>query len=299
MGRDLKLFFQYVTPSMAGMLIAGIYSIVDTFFVGIALHEPGLAAVTLTWPITMLVFAFGDMIGTGAAIIIAQKRGAGDNSAADHAFSGMIGLELAAGILLPLAVIPCTKPLLTALGATPELLPGAFAYTAIFIGGGLFPMLTSGLLAAVRNDGHPMLAMLLVSTGLISNIILDFLLVWVFPFGLCRSLSRNDHRTGGAARPDSPVFPERKIAGTFPYRKHFSKVRSASPDFHQRHSDFRRTDVDRAHDPVPQLAGAEIRGAARTGGLYGHLHCGIHRLHAVNRPCNRGPACRKLFLRGA
>lgn len=184
MGRDLKLFFQYVTPSMAGMLIAGIYSIVDTFFVGIALHEPGLAAVTLTWPITMLVFAFGDMIGTGAAIIIAQKRGAGDNSAADHAFSGMIGLELAAGILLPLAVIPCTKPLLTALGATPELLPGAFAYTAIFIGGGLFPMLTSGLLAAVRNDGHPMLAMLLVSTGLISNIILDFLLVWVFPFGL-------------------------------------------------------------------------------------------------------------------
>ena len=62
---------------MAGMLIAGIYSIVDTFFVGIALHEPGLAAVTLTWPITMLVFAFGNMIGTGAAIIIAQKRGAG------------------------------------------------------------------------------------------------------------------------------------------------------------------------------------------------------------------------------
>ena len=77
MGRDLKLFFQYVTPSMAGMLIAGIYSIVDTFFVGIALHEPGLTAVTLTWPITMLVFAFGNMIGTGAAIIIAQKRGAG------------------------------------------------------------------------------------------------------------------------------------------------------------------------------------------------------------------------------
>ena len=120
-----------------------------------------------------------------------------------------------------------------------------------------------------------------------------------FPVRTRRSLSRNDHRTGGAARPDSPVFPEGKIAGTFPYRKHFSKVRSASPDFHQRHSDFRRTDVDRAHDPVPQLAGAEIRGTARTGGLYGHLHCGIHRLHAVNRPCNRGPACRKFFLRGA
>lgn len=34
MGRDLKLFFQYVTPSMAGMLIAGIYSIVDTFSSG-------------------------------------------------------------------------------------------------------------------------------------------------------------------------------------------------------------------------------------------------------------------------
>ena len=29
MSRDLKLFFQYVTPSMAGMLIAGVYSIVE------------------------------------------------------------------------------------------------------------------------------------------------------------------------------------------------------------------------------------------------------------------------------
>lgn len=209
----------------------------------------------------------------------------------------MIGLELAAGILLPLAVIPCTKPLLTALGATPELLPGAFAYTAIFIGGGLFPMLTSGLLAAVRNDGHPMLAMLLVSTGLISNIILDFLLVWVFPFGLAGASLATIIAQAVPLALTLRYFL--KIAGTFPYRKHFSKVRSASPDFHQRHSDFRRTDVDRAHDPVPQLAGAEIRGAARTGGLYGHLHCGIHRLHAVNRPCNRGPACRKLFLRGA
>ena len=44
MSRDLKLFIRYITPSMAGMLIAGLYSIVDTFFIGKAVGAVGLAA---------------------------------------------------------------------------------------------------------------------------------------------------------------------------------------------------------------------------------------------------------------
>ena len=71
MSRDLSLFFKYITPSMAGMLIVGTYSIVDTIFIGKAMGKSGLAAAAVTWPLVMLVNAFGDMIGTGAAIIIA------------------------------------------------------------------------------------------------------------------------------------------------------------------------------------------------------------------------------------
>ena len=60
MSRDLKLFIRYITPSMAGMLIAGLYSIVDTFFIGKAVGAVGLAAAALTWPVVMLSGAGGD-----------------------------------------------------------------------------------------------------------------------------------------------------------------------------------------------------------------------------------------------
>ena len=61
---------------MVGMLIVGSYSIVDTIFIGWSAGELGLASVAVTWPLVMMFGAVGDMLGTGAAIIIAQSRAA-------------------------------------------------------------------------------------------------------------------------------------------------------------------------------------------------------------------------------
>ena len=59
---------------MVGMLIVGSYSIVDTIFIGWSAGELGLASVAVTPPLVMMFGAVGDMLGTGAAIIIAQSR---------------------------------------------------------------------------------------------------------------------------------------------------------------------------------------------------------------------------------
>ncbi|MBQ6107629.1 MAG: multidrug efflux MATE transporter FepA, partial [Thermoguttaceae bacterium] len=73
---DSKLFLRYVIPSMASMLIAGSFCIVDTIFIGQGLGELGLAAVGISWPIVMFFSAAADMIGCGAAVLISQARGA-------------------------------------------------------------------------------------------------------------------------------------------------------------------------------------------------------------------------------
>ena len=78
MRREDRLFFQYIGPSMAGMLIAGSFSIVDTVFIGQGTGKIGLAAVALTWPLVMIYGALGELIGSGAAVLIAQARGAGE-----------------------------------------------------------------------------------------------------------------------------------------------------------------------------------------------------------------------------
>lgn len=77
LNKTAKLFLSYVMPSMIGMLIVGSYSIVDTIFIGQSAGKLGLASVSVTWPLVMLFGAVGDMLGTGAAILVSQSRGRG------------------------------------------------------------------------------------------------------------------------------------------------------------------------------------------------------------------------------
>ncbi len=43
MSENLHLFLRYICPSMAGMVVIGSYSIIDTVFIGQATGEFGLA----------------------------------------------------------------------------------------------------------------------------------------------------------------------------------------------------------------------------------------------------------------
>ena len=183
MRREDKLFFQYIGPSMAGMLIAGSFSIVDTVFIGQGTGKTGLAAVALTWPLVMIYGALGELIGSGAAVLIAQARGAGELSRARQIFGNMLTLNLLAALLVWVLVLPFLESILRLFGATPELLPSSASYAAIMTWGAPVTMLMGSVISVTRNDGRPVLAMMLVVVGLVSNIILDWLLILHFHQG--------------------------------------------------------------------------------------------------------------------
>ena len=99
-------FFFYVLPSMVGMLIVGSYSIVDTIFIGWSAGELGLASVAVTWPLVMMFGAVGDMLGTGAAIIIAQSRGSGNLRLARLSLGNMLVWQVLFSLLM-MTVVKC------------------------------------------------------------------------------------------------------------------------------------------------------------------------------------------------
>lgn len=183
MRRENKLFFRYVGPSMASMLIAGSFSIVDTIFLGQGTGKSGLAAVALTWPLVMLFSAVGDMIGTGAAVLISQSCGCGDTADARRMFGNMLTLNGIAAVVLGGLTMVFLTPIMTLFGATPELLPISESYAKIMTCGALACMLMEGLIAVIRNDGRPFFAMVLVVAGLLGNVVLDWLFIMVFHWG--------------------------------------------------------------------------------------------------------------------
>ncbi len=183
MNADIKLLWKYIGPSLIGMLIAGSFSIVDTIFIGQALGKNGLAAVAVTWPLIMLFGALGSLFGAGAAVLISQSRGAGDERCAQKTFGGMVLLMLASSIILEVVSLFFLRSFLAILGATPELMPQAVAYSRVMIYGIPLFMLMTGVLEVVRNDGRPALSMWLLVTGLLGNIFLDWLFILYFRWG--------------------------------------------------------------------------------------------------------------------
>ena len=126
---------------MVGMLIVGSYSIVDTIFIGWSAGELGLASVAVTWPLVMMFGAVGDMLGTGAAIIIAQSRGSGNLRLARLSLGNMLVWQVLFSLLMMTVVNCFLTDILRLFGATDELMPGAVRYSRILIYGNLAYML--------------------------------------------------------------------------------------------------------------------------------------------------------------
>ena len=82
-----KLFFRCAVPSMITMAFASLYQIADGLFVGRFIGEDALAAINLIMPIIMTVFAFSNMIATGASVRISVLLGEKKREEASRVFT--------------------------------------------------------------------------------------------------------------------------------------------------------------------------------------------------------------------
>ena len=78
-------FWRYAIPSIAAMLVTGLYQIVDGIFVGHYVGYQGLAAINMAWPITYLLSGLGLMIGIGSGTLISIARGENNSQHAQRA----------------------------------------------------------------------------------------------------------------------------------------------------------------------------------------------------------------------
>ena len=135
MSKDLKLFGKYVMPSIIAMVIGGSFSIVDTIFIGQADGKNGLAAVSLTWPLLMLLMGVGSLIGGGGAVLISQCSGAGDQKRKQEIFDTTIFMIIVSSLVLFVSVFPFLEDILRFAGANAELMGVSLRYSQIILAG--------------------------------------------------------------------------------------------------------------------------------------------------------------------
>lgn len=177
---ETKRFFQYVIPSVLSFALSGVYAIVDGFFVGNSLGDIGLSAVNIAYPIAAVIQAIGTGIGMGGAIYYSIHKAEKKEKEARMFTAGAIWLMLASTVILTALFFFLSNPILRLLGASGNLLALAEEYTVIIALGTGLQIIGTGLVPFIRNLGGSFYAMIAMVAGFITNIILDYLFVWVW-----------------------------------------------------------------------------------------------------------------------
>ena len=177
-------FFRSVAPSMLAFALSGVYAIVDGFFVGNALGDNALAAVNLAFPLTAFLQAAGTGLGMAGAIRYAVCTGGEDLPGRRRALGTGLTLLGAAGVLLTALYLLFGVGVLRLFGARGEVLELAREYLTWVTLGAVFQVLGTGLVPFLRNMGCSVAAMAAMMAGFASNIVLDWLFVWVIPWGM-------------------------------------------------------------------------------------------------------------------
>lgn len=172
-----KQFYRYVIPSICTMVLGGFYTIVDGYFIGNAMGDVGLAAINLGWPIPALVYACASGIGIGGSVLISTYMGEKNIQLTNKAKGNTLTLLAVASVLLMVLLAVFADEVLVLLGAKDLVYTYGYDYIKVLTIGASLQIFGTGCTPILRNSNRSVQAMIIMITGLFTNIFLDWYLV--------------------------------------------------------------------------------------------------------------------------
>lgn len=181
-------FIRTALPIVLLTSMNGLLTIVDAIFLGAFVGSDGLTAVTLMFPVSMVLVALATMISTGMASELGRLLGANQMEAARRTFAGAHGLSLLTSIVAMVLFMLIGWPVVILIaGGSPELAAMGHAFLAISIFTSPIAFLLAVHSDALRTEGRVgfmAIAGLLVS---LANMGLNYALIGWFGLGVAGS----------------------------------------------------------------------------------------------------------------
>lgn len=172
-----RLFWRYVLPAMAAMVLDGIQGIVDGLFLGNFVGADAMASVNIANPYFQVIIGGSMIICTGTMSAIGRALGAGDGKRAKDIYHSALLVLLGLSLAILMAGVLGAAPLARFLGANEVLLEGSeqYIHTLAFFA----PVIAFKILFGFsgRLVGKPQLYLAGTITTISANIILDYVTV--------------------------------------------------------------------------------------------------------------------------
>lgn len=179
-----KSFFQYLIPTLIGMMLMSVNIVIDGVFVGHGVGSTALASVNIAVPVFSIVISLALLIGIGGGALYSMSVGEGNVKKAQEVFSVSMALVAMITIVVSALSYIFAEPLAHLFGANEDTLPYALDYMKILLLFSVFIALETCLSIFVRNDGNPQLAMVGLIVTAILNIGLNYWMIFILKLGV-------------------------------------------------------------------------------------------------------------------
>lgn len=180
--RISRVLWKIAPPVMLAQLIQALYNIVDSFFVG-RYSDDALTAVTVIYPIQLIIVALAVGTGVGVNTYMARKYAHGEiDKAKSAAGTGMV-LAVVSWAVFALLSVLIMDPYIKTSASEPEAIKDARTYGLIVCIGSLGTFLESNWSKVHQARGNMRLPMIAQVVGALINCVFDPLLIFgIGPF---------------------------------------------------------------------------------------------------------------------
>lgn len=177
--RPIDLLFQLSVPAVIGMIVIGLYPLMDGIFAGKIIGQTAMTACGVAIPLTFFNSGISTLLGVGSASVLSRAIGKGDQKTVDKIMGNLIFWVILFSAIITVGGILLASHFLDMVGATGEIKAYGIRYLRVIFIGSLFVNFTQSANMVMRGEGLMKKAMLIMGFGALLNIILDPILMIV------------------------------------------------------------------------------------------------------------------------
>ena len=151
--KPINLMISLSLPAILGMLVVGLYNLMDAIFVGQLVEASAMGAVSVVYPFTLINSGIATLLGVGSASVLSRAIGKKDQVTIDKIMGNLIMLNIILSTIVTVVGMIFTRQILQLSGAEGEILDYAVRYLRIIYAGSLFVNFGQSANMVMREEG--------------------------------------------------------------------------------------------------------------------------------------------------
>ncbi len=179
-----KAILKLAIPTVLSTIVSLLYNLTDTYFIGLLDDPIQLGAISLAFPVFLVIQAIGNIFGNGAPSYISRCLGAKNYEEVRKTSSVSFYISILTTLLMTVVCFLFMTPILNALGTSSVTIEPTRKYLNVIVGSSVILTMQVILPALLRSEGKIKEAVIGMIIGTALNIILDPIFILGFHLGV-------------------------------------------------------------------------------------------------------------------